>query len=92
MTVPVIEREMHRDLDKLKCAAKLYLALGFILKNIEDGKFRYFCAHENSTPLEQSQLVSNKDHMAKLKQILNKTDVIESCTKKGLIRSGGFLN
>ena len=73
---------MDRVLEKLKCVAKLNLALGFILKNIEDGKFRCFYAHENNTPLEQSKLVSNKDDMAKLKEILKKTDVIESCTKE----------
>ena len=73
---------MDRVLDKLKCVAKLNLALGFTLKNIEDGKFRYFYAHENNTLLEQSKLVSNKDDMAKLKEFLKKTDVIESCTKK----------
>ena len=73
---------MDRVLDKLKCVAKLNLALGFILRNIEDGKFRYFYFHENNTPLEQSKLVSNKDDMAKLKEVLKKTDVIESCTKE----------
>ena len=78
----VIEEKLDRVLDKLKCVAKLNLALGFILKNIEDGKFRYFYAHENNTLLEQSKLVSNKDDTAKLKEILKKTDVIESCTKK----------
>ena len=45
-------------------------------------KFRYFYAHENNTLLEQSKLVSNKNDMAKLKEILKKTDVIESCTKE----------
>ena len=68
--------------DKLKCVAKLNLALGFILENIGDGKFRYFYAHENNTLLELSKLVSNKDDVAKLKEILKKTDVIESCTKE----------
>ena len=68
--------------DKLKCVAKLNLALGFVLKNIEDGKFRYFYANENNTLLEQSKLVSNKDDMAKLKEILKKIDVIESCTEE----------
>ena len=48
----------------------------------EDGKFIYFYAHENNSLLEQSKLVSNKDDMAKLKEILKKTDVIESCTKE----------
>ena len=73
---------MDRVLDKLKCAAKPNLDLGFILKNIEDGKFRYSYAHENNTLLELSKLVRNKDDMAKLKQILKKTDVIESCTNE----------
>ena len=69
LTAQVIEEKLDRVLDKLKCVAKLNLALGFILKNIEDGKFRYFYAHENNTLLEQSKLVSNKDDMAKWKQI-----------------------
>ena len=82
LTAQVIEEKLDCVLNKLKCVAKLNLALGFILKNIEDGKFRYFYAHENNTLLEQSKLVSNKDDMAKLKEILKKTDVIESCTKE----------
>ena len=61
----VIEDKLDRVLDKLKCVAKLNLALGVILKNIEDGKFRYFYAHEINTLLEQSKLVSNKDGMSK---------------------------
>ena len=36
----VIEEKLDHVLYKLKCVAKLNLALGFILKNIEDGKFR----------------------------------------------------
>ena len=68
LTNQVIEEKLDHVLDKLKCVAKLNLALGFILKNIEDRKFRYFYAHENNTLLEQSKLVSNKDDMTKLKR------------------------
>ena len=82
LTAQVNEEKLNRVLDKLKCVAKLNLALDFILKNTEDGKFRYYNAHENNTLLEQSKLVSNKDEMAKLKEILKKTKVIESCTKE----------
>ena len=82
LTAQVIEEKLDRVLDKLRCVAKPNLAFGFILKKIEDGNIRYFYAHENNTLLEQSKLVSNKDDMAKLKEILNKTDVIESCTKE----------
>ena len=82
LTAQVFEEKLDRVLDELKCVAKLNLALGSILKNVEDGKFTYYYAHENNTLLEQSKLVSNKDDMAKLKEILEKTDVIKSCTKE----------
>ena len=59
LTAQVIKEKLVRVLDILKCAAELNLALGFILKNIEDWKFRYFYAHENNTLSEQSKLVSN---------------------------------
>ena len=82
LTAQVIEEKLDRVLDKLKCVAKLNLALGFFPKNIEDGKFRYFYALENNTLLEQSKLVSNEDDTANLKEILKETDVIEACTKE----------
>ena len=82
ITAQVIEVKLDRVLDNIKCAAKLKLALGFLLKNIENGKFRYFYDHENNTLLEQSKLVSNKEDMAKLREIFKKTDAIESCTNE----------
>ena len=72
LTAQVIEEKLDRVLDKLKCAVKLNLALGFKLKNFEDGKFRYFHAHESNTLLEQSKLVSNKGDMATLNEVLKK--------------------
>ena len=42
---------------KSKCAAKVNLAFGFVLKNIEDGICRYFYAHENNTFMERAKLV-----------------------------------
>ena len=81
LTGQVIEEKLVRILEKQKCAANLNLALGFILKNVDGGKFRYFHAHENNIPSKHSNFESNKDDMAKLKNNLKKTDVIESCTK-----------
>ena len=42
---------------ELKCAAKVNLAFGFVLENVEDGSSRYFYAHENNTVMERSKLV-----------------------------------
>ena len=82
LTAQVIEEKLDQVLDKLKCEAELNTALGFILKNIKDGEFRYFYAHENNTLLEQSKLVSSKGDMVKLKKILKSTDLIEYCTRQ----------
>ena len=82
LTARVIEEKLDRVLDNLKCTAKLNLALGFIRKNFEDEQFRYFYPHETNALLEQSKFVSNKDDMAKLKEIVKKTNVIESNTEE----------
>ena len=90
-TAQVIEDKLDRVLDKLRFAAKLHLALAFILTNMEDKKFRYFYAHEKNTLLKQSKLVNNKDDMENLTEILKKTDVIESETKEKSNRETWFF-
>ena len=55
---------------------------GFILKNIEDEGFRYFHANEKKTLLDRSKLVCTQDDLAKMHDFLNKTDVIESCSRE----------
>ena len=52
----------------LKCAAKVNLAFGFALKNVEDGSCRFFYAHENITFMERSKLVSTPDDNTNLKE------------------------
>ena len=58
------------------------LVFGLISKNIEYGAFRQFYAHEDITLLDRSKLVCTSDDLAKIKDIPNKTDVIESCSKE----------
>ena len=78
----IVDEKLDPFCNNLKCAAKVNLAFGFILRNIEDGGFRYFYAHENNTLLDRSKLVCTRDDLAELKKILNKTDVIESCSRE----------
>ena len=77
-----VDEKLDLFFNNLKCAAKVNLAFGFILKNIEDGGFRYFDAHENNILLDRSKLVCTHDEWAKLKDCLNKTDVIEFCCRE----------
>ena len=78
----IVNEKLDHFFNNLKCAAKVNLAFGFILKNIENGGFRYFYAHENNTLLDRSKLVCTHDDLAKLKDVLNKTDVIDSCSRE----------
>ena len=80
LNTEIVNDKLDNFFYNLKCAAKVNLAFGFILKNLEDGRYRYFYAHENNTLLDRSQLVCTKDDLTKLKNIVNQTDVIESCT------------
>ena len=74
------KEKLDHFFNNLNCAAKVNLAFGFNLKNIEDGGFRYFYANRNNTLLDRSKLVCTHDDLAKLRDFLNKTDVIESCS------------
>ena len=76
----IVNEKLDPFFKNLKSAAKVNLAFQFILKNIEDRGFRYFYAHENNTLLDRSKLVCTHDDLAKLKDFLNKTDVVESCS------------
>ena len=78
----IVNEKLDHFFNNLKCAAKVNLAFGFILKNIEDGGFKYFYAHGNNTLLDRSKLVCTHDDLAKLKDFLNKTDVIETCSRE----------
>ena len=82
LNTEIVNDKLDNFFYNLKCAANINLAFGFILKNVEDGRYRYFYAHENNTLLDRSQLVCTKDDLTKLKNIVNQIDVIESCTRE----------
>ena len=64
----------------------------FHSEKIEDGGFRFFHAHENNTLLDRSKLVFTHDDLAKLKDFLNKIDVIESFSRERIKTNWRFYN
>ena len=52
--ISLINKKLDLVFNGLKCAAKVNLAFGFVLGNVEDGSCRYFYAHENNTLMERS--------------------------------------
>ena len=67
---------------ELKRAAKVILAFGFVLKNVEDGSCRYFYAHESNTVMEKSKLVCTQADMTNLKDRKQKMDFVDICTRE----------
>ena len=51
----IVNEKLDNFFNNLKCAEKVNLAFGFILKKIENGGFRKFYAHENNTLLDRSK-------------------------------------
>ena len=78
----IVNKKLDHFFNNLKCAAKLNLAFGYILKSIEDGVFRCFYAHESKTLLDRSKLVCTHDDLEKLKDFLKQTDAIDSCSRE----------
>ena len=48
----IVNEKLDHFFNHLKCAAKLIWLLTFVLKEVEDGGFRYFYAHENNSLLD----------------------------------------
>ena len=82
LDIPLLNDKLVYIFKELKCAAKANLAFGFVHKNLEDGMFRYFYAHENNTILKRSKLVCTKAVMTNLKIRRQKMDSVDFCTRE----------
>ena len=78
--ISLLNDKLHYVLKELKCAAKVNLAFGFVLKNFEDEMCRYFYAHENNTILERAKIVCTQADMTNLRDRMQKMDIVELCT------------
>ena len=61
---------------------KLTLRLDSFWKILRILLCRYFYAHENNTVIERSKLVCTPDDITKLKEKLQKKDIVELCTRE----------
>ena len=69
----LLNDKMDYVFEELKCAAKVNLAFGFVLKNIEDGMCTYLDVHENNTIMERAKLLCTQADMTNLKDRMQKT-------------------
>ena len=73
-----INEKIDEVFTKLKSAAKVNLALGFIVQNVETNDYRYYYPHENNLLLDQAFLLSNRNHLLNLQNKIEKLDLIET--------------
>ena len=80
----LLNDKMDYVIKELDCAAKVNLAFGFVLKNVEDGLSRYFYAHDNNTVMERSKLVCTQAAIAmtNLKDRMQRKDIVDICTRE----------
>ena len=76
--------------ENLQCA-NINMALGFVLRNVEDGKCRYFYAHENNLLLERSQLIANKEHLLELQKSVDDVNIVELSARERSSTKWKFL-
>ena len=82
LDVKILIEKPNQFFNNLNCAAKVNLAFGFIFRNVKEGEFRYFYAHEHNFLLDRRKHVCTRDNLAKLNTFFNKTDVRESCSRE----------
>ena len=77
-----INKKLDEVFENLKCAAKVNLALGFLLQNVENNDYRYYYPHDNNLLLDRAHLLSNKNDLINLQIEIGKFDLIETCTQE----------
>ena len=88
----VVNDKLNYVFKELKCASKVKLAFGFVLKNIEDWMCRYFYTHENNTVMKRSKLVWTSDDITNMKEKLQKMDIVDLCTRERANTKWKFYN
>ena len=78
----IINEKLEEVFNKLNSAAKINIALGFVLQNFETGEYRQFYAHENNCLFERFHLLCTKADSITIKRKVEKYDIVEQCTQE----------
>ena len=78
----IINKKLEEVFNKLDSAAKINVALGFVLRNVKMGDFRCYYAHENNIWFEKSLLLCTKAELITIQGKVEKFDTVEQCTQE----------
>ena len=73
----IINEKLEEVFNKLDSAAKIIIALGFVLRNVESGEYRYYYAHEKNTLFEKLHLLRTKADLITIQGRIEKFDIVE---------------
>ena len=72
----LVDEKLDYMFKEFKCAAKVDLAFGLFLENIEGGSYRYFYAHDFNATMEKSKHVYSTVDINNMKEKLQKLDIV----------------
>ena len=78
----IINEKIEEVFNKLDSAAKINIAQGFVLRNIDTGEYRCFYAHESNTFFEKTHLLCTKADLITIQGKVEKFDIVEQCTRE----------
>ena len=68
-----INEKFDEVFNKLDSGVEINIALGFVLRNIETGEYRFFYLHENNSLLEKSDLLCSKADLISIQGKVGRT-------------------
>ena len=92
LNTKTVDKKLDVVLRSLNWATKVYLACGFVLRNLEGEKSRCFYAHETKTLNNWQKLLCTGVDMAKPKEFLSKTVLTWLCIREKVNTKGIFYH
>ena len=77
----IINEKLEEVFNKTDPAAKVNIAIGCVLHNVETGEYRYYDSHENNTLFEKSHLLCTKADLISIQGKVENFDIVEQCTQ-----------
>ena len=84
----IINEKLEEVFNKLDSAAKINIALGFVLRNNGTGEYQFFYAHENKTLFEKSHLLCTKADLIIIQGKVEKFDMWSNVPKNARTQNG----
>ena len=82
LDIKIINEKLEEVFNKLDSSAKINVALGFVLCNVETGEYRYYYAYKNNTWFEKLHLLCTKAHLITIQGKNEKFDIVEQRTQE----------